>query len=1041
MSATYSGPCTLTELFQEQVLKTPSHVALELGDQQLTYAELDQRAQRFAVALHTQFGVGTWAYVALCAERCVQTMVGMLAILKAGAAYVPVDPEQPDEYLRFVLLDAGVSAVVCAASHAERFQRLLQDDERQPRRPEQKLTAGQVAVEEAVLQRSGAVPPGRELPGPHTGLEDALVIYTSGSTGQPKGVILTHRSLCAAADLNARELQLPPRARVLQNGSLCFVLHVGEVWLAYTIGATLVLTSDEERLGSLDELLTRGRISFLRTVPSHLMTSLPHPRSGLWPDLCKVIVAGEPMPRALIKAWKDRGIVRNAYGATEAFCSFFRIVDDAMLSAPKSVGRPTCYTRAYIMSETLTEMPDGETGEVCISSLMLAKGYLNRPQLTEEKFVPNPFFPHKDPFSARLYRTGDMVKKLPNGEYQFEGRSDFMVKLRGQRVELSHIEQRISLLPWVQQCVVVLHNPDAHVQRPGETSARLGHSESYRSQLLAYVVLDKAKEGPSLHRFESAVREHCASGLPAYMVPSRCFCLDRLPLNRNGKTDRQALIVLSQELQVLPHNAVKETRSRRIPHLVSSPDSQVQEPAAAFNTNGADDQPISELERALASLACSTFGVSRVGMRQNLFHAGANSITTVLFLAAVRTRFGITLPLTDFFAQPTLQYVAGYSASKDKLARAPGESWLNVNAFCVFLTVSGLNSLHTFDFNKYGSHLEHIEALNLQPRVLGTVWSALHMAWYQYYTSFLSGHADAHAPAQLQLQPSGKRARFASLLRANAVRARNFVLLLAAACFAKWCLTGTNPFTSHRPAGAFWLYAATTSIRAFHDVVELWLPPTWCKLLVLVAYICGVFPNGDSVEQTLAPWALALTARNLDFLAILITWQYAFFNQWACYCMGWLSLCLESRMRRWTFKFVAWTLVILTLPDWWFEYYPLTEYAVLRRALFLTKVLAQVTAVLSVVPQSVNICSVAGRSAFLSLVIFLIIQDCNGYTIYSATGWISRHITNFVLPFVFHWASVFLGTILCSPLGAIYLLQYLHSCTNVRSLSRNTKWE
>jgi amino acid adenylation domain-containing protein len=497
------------ELFEAQVERTADAVALLfLGQdrERLTYRELNERANQLAHFLIHQ-GVGPEVLVGLCVERSVLMVVGLLAILKAGAAYLPLDPSYPQERLQFMLSDSGVKVVLT----------------------QQKWLSELPEIAEVVCldkEWPAIAPEGTDNPPARATLCDlAYIIYTSGSTGQPKGVLLEHRGIPNLAQAQIGAFGVQAESRVLQFAPLGFDASVSEIFKTLLAGATLVIPKASEVLAgaSLWRLLHEQAITMI-TLPPSVLATLPNEPL---PALETLIVAGEACPPDLVTHWAPNRRFLNAYGPTEAtVCATIAEILEAPLSrtspsgtngrAP-TIGRPIANTQIYLLDRYQNPVPIGLPGELHIGGIGLARGYLNRPQLTAEKFIDNPFAPQGH--SSRLYKSGDLARYLPDGKLEFLGRIDHQVKLHGIRIELGEIEAVLNSHPAVRQAVVLV---------------REGEGVPSDKRLVAYFV-------PSVTVTTSELRGYLSEKLPEKMIPSAFVLLEALPLTPNGKINRRAL--------------------------------------------------------------------------------------------------------------------------------------------------------------------------------------------------------------------------------------------------------------------------------------------------------------------------------------------------------------------------------------------------------------------------------------------------------------------------------------------------------------------
>ncbi|MGW2228478.1 amino acid adenylation domain-containing protein, partial [Streptomyces formicae] len=495
---------TLPALWAEQVRRTPEAPAVESRDQVLSYAELDERADRLARRL-SRAGAGPEKFVALVLPRSVELVVALLAVVKAGAAYVPVDPDYPADRIQYMIEDCEPALIVTDTRFADRVpgpasRRVLVDV------PDTAAAPHQAGAPEA----DGTAHATRLLPN-----HPAYVIYTSGSTGRPKGVVVEHRSLTAYLH-RARATYPAAAGASLLHSPVAFDLTVTALY-------TPLVSGGRVRVGDLDEDTagSGARPTFMKVTPSHLelLDTLPDAAS----PSDTLIIGGEALHGSALDGWRRRhpdAVVYNAYGPTEATvnCLDHRVEPgEPTPDGPVPVGRPFWNTRAYVLDSALRPVPPTVVGELYIAGTGLARGYWQRQDLTAERFVADPFAPLHDAPGARMYRTGDLVRQRHDGSIEFVGRADGQVKIRGHRIELGEIQARLARLPEVAQAVVI-----ARSDRPGDVS------------LVGYAV-------PAGGAHPDSLREQLADALPEYMVPAAVVLLDELPLTPNGKLDRKAL--------------------------------------------------------------------------------------------------------------------------------------------------------------------------------------------------------------------------------------------------------------------------------------------------------------------------------------------------------------------------------------------------------------------------------------------------------------------------------------------------------------------
>jgi amino acid adenylation domain-containing protein len=491
----------LHQLFEAQVASTPDAVALIFEDQQLSYSELNRRANQLANHLRS-LGVGPDSSVGVLIERSTELVVSLLAVLKAGGAYVPFDPSYPSERLSFMLDDADCPVLLT--------QRRLSDS----------LPSGRGRVlcvdEPTAFEGFDA-----EDPAPVATPDNlAYVIYTSGSTGRPKGAMNTHRAICNRLLWMQEAYGLTPDDRVVQKTPFSFDVSVWEFFWPLMTGATLVVARPEGHKDStyLVDLILERRITTLHFVPSMLQVFLEEPRVALCESLRVVICSGEALPYELQQRFFARSVaeLHNLYGPTEAavdVTSWACRRDSELPIVP--IGRPIANIQTYVLDRHHKPVPAGVAGELHLGGVGLARGYLNRPDLTAERFIPDPF--STEP-GGRLYRTGDLARHLSGGELEYLGRIDNQVKIRGFRIELGEIEAALAAHDSVRECVVVVRE------------------EGGDKRLAAYVVCEGEKVAEV-----AELRAHLRGRLPEYMIPAAFVMLDVLPLSPNGKVDRKAL--------------------------------------------------------------------------------------------------------------------------------------------------------------------------------------------------------------------------------------------------------------------------------------------------------------------------------------------------------------------------------------------------------------------------------------------------------------------------------------------------------------------
>ncbi len=556
----YPSQSTLVDLFEDQVLKTPDSVAVVFGDTELSYSELNCRANRLGHYLRDRFGITCDDLVGIKLERSDQMLVVLLGILKSGGAYVPIDTSYPAERILYIEKDSNCKVVIDAEALRE-FEKL--SDGYSDGNPDRISTADDLAY----------------------------IIYTSGTTGNPKGVMIEHRSACELIGWSKKEFDADTFDVVYAPTSYCFDLSVYELFYPLSIGKKVrILTNG---LDIMTHLVEEDRV-LINTVPS-VVTRLVE--LGIsWSGVSVLNMAGEPIPTSLIRKLPiPKLTVYNLYGPSEdtTYSTYYKITDREIASLP--IGKPITNTQVYILDASLNVVPVGVTGRLYVSGSGLARGYLNREDLTAEKFVSNPFTP-----GSRMYDTGDLGRWLDDGNIEFLGRNDHQVKIRGFRIELGEIES------------VILQYSDSLGQVVVE--AKDSGSEKV---LVAYCVCEGGLD-------KSALRSFLQDKLPEYMIPGYFVELASLPLTPNGKIDRKQLPGISasdviQKEYVAPRNST---------------------------------------ESALVSIWEEVLGVSNIGITDNFFELGGHSLVVAQVINRVYKQMGKSISFREFFSHPTIEHLS-----------------------------------------------------------------------------------------------------------------------------------------------------------------------------------------------------------------------------------------------------------------------------------------------------------------------------------------------------------------------------------------------
>ena len=611
------------QLFESLVEQTPDAIAVVFEDKHLTYRELNIQANQLAHHLQ-QMGVVPDFLVGICLERSIEMIVGLLGILKAGGAYLPLDPTYPQERLSFMLEDAKISILLTHSSWEcnSNWGDILHDlaprfKGSHPRARVKRVEGSGVGCSDlcvvcidkdwqTIAQHSQENPTSSV-----TSDNLAYAIYTSGSTGKPKAVLIEHRGLYNMAQAQIETFNLQPTNRILQFASLSFDASIFEIVMALRTGGTLYLANSESLLPgqALIKLLQQG-ITHVTLTPAVLAVL---PKAEL-PALQTIICAGESCSQEIVKRWLKSGRrFFNAYGPTEATV-WSTVAEITEGSEKPLIGRPIANTQIYILDEHLQLVPIGTIGELYISGDGLARGYLNRPELTATRFLQEPLvgwascasasLGGQDAHPTRLYKTGDLARYRPDGNIEFLGRIDNQVKIRGFRIELQEIETVLSQHQCVQEAVVIAQENVSGDQR-----------------LIAYIV-PYQKQAPTTIE----LREFLKEKLPDYMVPGTFVVLDSLPLTPNGKVDRCALI------------ATDTSTSRSIDKTFVTPRTPT--------------------ESTLAKIWAEVLNLEHVGINDNFFDLGGNSLLAVRLLEQIHKQFERELPLSTLFLRPTIESLA-----------------------------------------------------------------------------------------------------------------------------------------------------------------------------------------------------------------------------------------------------------------------------------------------------------------------------------------------------------------------------------------------
>jgi amino acid adenylation domain-containing protein len=582
--AEYPGEKLIHELFENQVKKSPEAVALVYEEQSLTYRELNERANHMAWRLR-EIGVGPESAVGLYCRRSAEMVIGMLGILKAGGAYAPLEPAYPQERLAYIIERAPLRALLADRDLASS----LPACEAQIIYLENERPKGEPPVDYDYRIESGVTPDSL-----------AYVIYTSGSTGQPKGVMISHRAICNRLLWTLHAFPMRQQDCLFQKTPYSFDASVWEIFAPLLSGARLLVARPEGHRDSayLCEMIAERQVTVLQLVPSMLRVFLHEREVERCASLVHVFCGGEELRTEDLKLFRKRlgARLHNLYGPTEVSIDATHLECEAL--KPVTIGRPLSNVEIYVLDSNLTPTPLGAPGELHVGGVGLSRGYLNRPDLSGEKFIPHPYGREA---GARLYKTGDLGRWTPEGTIEYLRRNDFQVKLRGFRIELGEIEAKLTSHPNIREAVVAL-------QEDGEGGKRL----------VGYYTGEEVSA--------DVLRAHLISGLPDYMVPVAYMRLESLPLLPNGKLDRRALPAPDMR------NEVRRAEER-----------------------DGYQPPRTPVEEMVTGIFEEVLKLDRVGRMENFFELGGHSLLATQVISRLRNSFGAEIGVKSVFEKPTAE--------------------------------------------------------------------------------------------------------------------------------------------------------------------------------------------------------------------------------------------------------------------------------------------------------------------------------------------------------------------------------------------------
>jgi tyrocidine synthetase-3 len=571
----YSKDNPIHKMFEEQVKRTPENVALVYYDQKLTYKELDIKSNILAKKLREQ-GVKRDSIVALIVEPSLEMIVGIMGILKAGGAYLPISPEYPDDRIEYMLQDSGANVILTQS----KFLELIAFNGRVLDLCDEEIFVGS----------------GEELANINELSDLVYVIYTSGTTGKPKGVMIEHKNLLAYVMAFLNEYKLSEKDNVLQQANYSFDAFIEEVFPALTVGGKVFIVNKYDALDTskLQELILKNKINLISCSP--LFLNELNKCSGL-ESIHTFISGGDVLKSEYFNNLIKYSNVYNTCGPTEAtVCySYYKCPEKINGSIP--IGKPIANYKIYILDKSSNLSPIGVAGEIFIAGHGLARGYLNSPTLTAEKFIDNPFSP-----GEKMYKTGDLGRWISDGNIEFLGRLDYQVKIRGFRVELGEIENQLLKYEGIKEAVVL----DREDSNGGK-------------YLCAYIAAVKELT-------IAALRESLSKSLPEYMIPSYFIQLDKIPQTINGKVDRRALLGLNANLV----------------------------------TGVEYEAPRNETEKKLSEIWCQILGVSEAGIKDNFFDLGGHSLKATALISRIHKEFNVEMPLREVFVSPTIKGLSTY---------------------------------------------------------------------------------------------------------------------------------------------------------------------------------------------------------------------------------------------------------------------------------------------------------------------------------------------------------------------------------------------
>ena len=597
------------QLFEEQVEKTPDNIAVVFDEQKMTYRELNDRANQLAHTLRNK-GVRNESVVAIITDKSIEMIISILAVIKSGGAYLPIDPKLPDERINFILQDSGAKLILTQQHLTNKFIQL---------HPPLAKRDGGINLDIINLNDESVYSSNKSNLDLINKLSDlAYIIYTSGSTGQPKGVMIEHLQLGNHIPVLKKRLSIDAPLNVPLLASYTFDASIEQIFIPLTSGGKLYLPSEDETMDTdkFWKSMAREQINVIDTVPAYMETLLDDNSWKCYSEMVNkyFIIGGDVFSKELatkLRKYFPDALIYNTYGPTETTINAteYELADNVDVRTIP-IGKPLPGYQCYVLDSDGKLLPPGVPGELCIGGLCVARGYLNRPELTTEKFIPNPFV---TPFlekgvggiisSSRLYRTGDLVRWLPDGNIEYLGRIDTQVKIRGFRIECGEIESDLLQHENIKDAVVTAHK-----------------EEGKENILVAYIVLKNTE-----NTFTSTdLREMLRKQLPDYMIPSHFVELDKLPLSSSGKVHRKSL----------------------------------PKPAKALGGVNEYVAPRNETEEKLVEIWREILKVEKIGIYDNFFELGGHSLLATQVISKTREIFNVEIPVRAIFESPTTEELA-----------------------------------------------------------------------------------------------------------------------------------------------------------------------------------------------------------------------------------------------------------------------------------------------------------------------------------------------------------------------------------------------